>query len=105
MGKQRVAICRALIRNPPIMLLDEATSALDSQSEQVVNAALEAAREARTSFAIAHRLSTIQDCDTIMVVGEGRVLERGSHSELLASQGVYYKLQMQSHRQDTQVSL
>jgi ATP-binding cassette subfamily B (MDR/TAP) protein 1 len=93
--KQRVAICRALIRDPPIMLLDEATSALDSQSEQIVSRALEAARANRTSFAIAHRLSTIQDCDTIMVVGEGRILERGAHQELMELQGVYHKLQAQ----------
>jgi ATP-binding cassette subfamily B (MDR/TAP) protein 1 len=98
--KQRVAICRALIRNPPIMLLDEATSALDSQSEKVVSVALEAARQGRTSFAIAHRLSTIRDCDTIMVIGEGRVLERGSHMELMELQGVYQKLQVQSHSSD-----
>jgi len=90
--KQRVAICRALVRNPPILLLDEATSALDTQSEQVVGAALEAARAGRTSFAIAHRLSTIQDCDVIMVVGEGTILEHGKHDELMQLQDVYYKL-------------
>jgi ATP-binding cassette subfamily B (MDR/TAP) protein 1 len=98
--KQRVAICRALIRNPPIMLLDEATSALDSQSEKVVSVALEEARRGRTSFAIAHRLSTIRDCDSILVVGEGRVLERGSHMELMELQGVYHKLQGQAHLSD-----
>jgi len=91
--KQRVAICRALVRNPPILLLDEATSALDSQSEVVVGKALEAARIGRTSFAIAHRLSSIQDCDVIMVVGEGRILEKGQHDELMRLRGVYYKLQ------------
>ncbi|CAE8617752.1 unnamed protein product, partial [Polarella glacialis] len=92
--KQRVAICRALVRNPPVLLLDEATSALDSQSEKVVSAALEAARVGRTSISIAHRLSTIQDCDAILVVAEGRLVERGSHADLLAMKGVYYKLQM-----------
>merc|ERR1719408_496035 len=73
--KQRVAICRALVRDPAVMLMDEATSALDSASEKVVQEALEEARRGRTSFAIAHRLSTISDCDVIMVVAEGVVLE------------------------------
>lgn len=94
--KQRVAICRALIRNPAIMLLDEATSALDTQSEKLVSAALEKAMDRRTSFSIAHRLSTIQDCDVIMVVGEGRILESGTHGELMDHNGVYCKLQKQS---------
>jgi len=96
--KQRVAICRALIRNPPVMLLDEATSALDTQSEAIVQKALEAAREGRTSFAIAHRLSTIQGCDIILVNADGRVVESGNHNELMAVKGVYYKLQMQAHK-------
>jgi ATP-binding cassette subfamily B (MDR/TAP) protein 1 len=90
--KQRVAICRALIRNPRVILLDEATSALDSQSERVVNKALERARKGRTSFAIAHRLSTIQDCDVIIVVANGVIVEQGSHRELLQKGGVYHKL-------------
>eukprot|EP00928_Gymnodinium_smaydae_P033185 TRINITY_DN23836_c0_g1_i1.p1 TRINITY_DN23836_c0_g1~~TRINITY_DN23836_c0_g1_i1.p1 ORF type:complete len:1336 (+),score=227.56 TRINITY_DN23836_c0_g1_i1:98-4009(+) len=90
--KQRVAICRALVRNPPILLLDEATSALDTQSERVVAEALEAARQNRTSFSIAHRLSTIQDCDLLLVVADGVIVERGSHAELLAARGVYHKL-------------
>eukprot|EP00929_Paragymnodinium_shiwhaense_P050623 TRINITY_DN25498_c0_g1_i1.p1 TRINITY_DN25498_c0_g1~~TRINITY_DN25498_c0_g1_i1.p1 ORF type:complete len:1274 (-),score=282.09 TRINITY_DN25498_c0_g1_i1:575-4396(-) len=96
--KQRVAICRALVRNPAILLLDEATSALDTHSEQVVAAALEAARKGRTSFAIAHRLSTIQNCDVIVVVAEGQLVEKGSHAELMERKGLYYKLQMQSQR-------
>jgi len=94
--KQRVAICRALIRNPPVMLLDEATSALDTQSEAIVQKALEAARAGRTSFAIAHRLSTIQGCDIILVNADGRVVESGRHEELMTLKGVYYKLQMQA---------
>ena len=96
--KQRVAICRALIRNPPVMLLDEATSALDTQSEAIVQKALEAAREGRTSFAIAHRLSTIQGCDVILVNADGRVVEKGNHEELMTLKGVYYKLQMQAQK-------
>ena len=91
--KQRVAICRALVRNPPLLLLDEATSALDSQSERLVQSALQAARQGRTSIAIAHRLSTIQDCDVIIVVSEGQVVETGTHTELMHAKGVYYKLQ------------
>eukprot|EP00438_Fugacium_kawagutii_P023045 Skav233278 [mRNA] locus=scaffold3673:45595:65022:- [translate_table: standard] len=81
--KQRVAICRALVRNPPILLLDEATSALDSQSERLVQKALEAAKQNRTSIAIAHRLSTIEDCDVILVVSEGQVAEVGTHGQLM----------------------
>ncbi|CAE8591670.1 unnamed protein product [Polarella glacialis] len=95
--KQRVAICRALVRDPPLLLLDEATSALDTQSERVVQASLEAARAGRTCFAIAHRLSTISNCDIILVVGDGVVIEKGTHQELVALQGVYHKLQQQSH--------
>lgn len=94
--KQRVAICRALVRNPSVLLLDEATSALDTQSEAVVQEALEAARKGRTSFAIAHRLSTISDSDAIMVVAEGVILEKGTHQELMELGGVYEKLQQSS---------
>lgn len=91
--KQRVAICRALVRNPPILLLDEATSALDSQSERLVQRALEAAKQDRTSIAIAHRLSTIEDCGVILVVSEGQIAEAGTHAQLMERKGVYYKLQ------------
>ena len=90
--KQRVAIARALARNPPLLLLDEATSALDGQSEHVVQAALEAARQERTSFSIAHRLSTIQDCDIIIVMAEGRAREKGTHIELMELEEGLYKL-------------
>jgi ABC-type multidrug transport system fused ATPase/permease subunit len=96
--KQRVAICRAMVKDPPILLLDEATSALDSQSEGVVAAALEKAQQGRTSFSIAHRLSTIQHCNVILVVAEGRIVERGGHDELMALGGVYKKLYQQSQK-------
>jgi len=94
--KQRVAICRALVRNPAVMLLDEATSALDTNSERIVQKALENARKGRTSFAIAHRLSTIAGSDVIIVVADGCVVEMGKHHELMERQGVYHKLQSQS---------
>jgi len=90
--KQRLSIARAVLKNPPIMILDEATSALDTESEQLVQKALEHLMENRTSLVIAHRLSTIQKADTIVVIQKGKIVEQGKHDELLAKKGEYFKL-------------
>ncbi|XP_059423485.1 ATP-dependent translocase ABCB1 [Carassius carassius] len=93
--KQRIAIARALVKNPRILLLDEATSALDTQSESIVQAALDKARAGRTTIVIAHRLSTIRSADIIAGFSEGKAVEQGTHGELMAKKGVYYSLVMQ----------
>ena len=90
--KQRLSIARAVLKNPPIMILDEATSALDTESEQLVQKALEKMMQNRTSLVIAHRLSTIQKADLILVLRKGEIVEQGKHDDLLAKKGAYYKL-------------
>jgi len=90
--KQRLSIARAVLKNPPIMILDEATSALDTESEQLVQLALEKMMQNRTSLVIAHRLSTIQKADLIVVMKKGKIVEQGKHDELLAKKDEYFKL-------------
>ena len=90
--KQRLAIARALIRDPRILILDEATSALDSQSELLIQKALSNLMRDRTTFVVAHRLSTIMRADEILVLDQGNLVERGTHPDLIAKNGVYHRL-------------
>jgi len=101
--RQRVAIARALLKNPRILILDEATSALDTESEQLVQQALERLMEDRTTFVIAHRLSTIMHADRILVLNQGRIAETGTHAELLAMGGLYQRLYEMQFRTEARV--
>jgi len=98
--RQRLTIARAILKNPPILILDEATSALDTESEKLVQDALQKLMVNRTSIVIAHRLSTIQDADEIIVMEKGRIVEQGTHSELISSDGIYKRL---NYMQSTEV--
>jgi subfamily B ATP-binding cassette protein MsbA len=90
--RQRIAIARALLRNPPLLILDEATSALDTESERLVQQAIDEVMEGRAVLVIAHRLSTVHRADQIVVLDRGRIVERGTHDELLRLGGLYRRL-------------
>ena len=90
--KQRIAIARVFLKDPPILILDEATSALDNESEILVGQSLEKLAHGRTTLTIAHRLTTIRDYDRILVLGADGIVEAGTHEQLLAQKGIYYRL-------------
>jgi len=100
--KQRIAIARVLLKDPRILILDEATSALDTTSERLIQQALEGLEAGRTTIAVAHRLSTILRADLILVFDHGRIVERGTHAELLNLGGLYAKLYQEQFREPEQ---
>src|SRR5213078_4207628 len=103
--QQRLAIARALLKSPQILILDEATSNLDTESEQLIQASMAELLTGRTTFVIAHRLSTVRRADVILLLEDGRVIERGSHEQLVGAQGAYHRMvlrQSESHGGDAE---
>ena len=90
--RQLIAIARAAVADPPVMIMDEATSSIDTRTEAIVQKGMDKLMEGRTVFVIAHRLSTVMNSDVIMVLDKGRIIERGSHDDLIAQKGTYYQL-------------
>ena len=90
--RQLISIARAAVADPPVMILDEATSSIDTRTEAIVQSGMDALMKGRTVFVIAHRLSTVQNSDVIMVLDHGHIIERGSHRDLIAQKGTYYRL-------------
>ena len=91
-GNKLLAIARAAVADPPVLIIDEATSSIDTRTEALVQKGMDALMKGRTSFVIAHRLSTVRDADCIMVLEQGRIIERGTHQQLLEQRGRYYQL-------------
>ena len=100
-GKQLISFARAVLANPRIFVLDEATSSIDTLTEHLIQNAIEHLMKGRTSFVIAHRLSTIRQADIILVVDAGKIVERGTHDELMAAKGAYYNLYMRQFEQES----
>ena len=90
--RQLIAIARAAVADPPVMILDEATSSIDTRTEALVQKGMDALMNGRTTFVIAHRLSTVRNADCIMVLDHGKIIERGTHDDLIAQKGTYYRL-------------
>lgn len=104
--KQRISIARAILKNPAILVFDEATAAVDSETEELIQEAIDRLISGRTTFMIAHRLSTLRKANKILVVDNGRIIENGSHDELMAKKGKYYKLiQIQSMSSRGEITL
>ena len=90
--KQRISIARIFLKNPPILILDEATSSIDTRTERIIQESMDRLMHGRTTFVIAHRLSTVRNSDCIMVLEQGRIIERGTHDQLIEEKGKYYQL-------------